>query len=231
VDVPGVGRNLHDHPGIPVMWSSEKEIAPPRAQFAETTLLLRHPPESNGRTISIGFHHIALLPTEPGPPPHGATALIGLYEPYSRGSLTLNPADPDGAPIIDPGYFTDGRDAAALAAAVGIARTIGEQTALKSYGLTELIPGPDVQGLEALEGFVRNNAISYGHPVGTCALGTTDLSVVDADLRVRGTNNLRIADASVIPVIPGIAPSATIQMVGWRAAELILAEPSVPDRV
>jgi len=53
----------------------------------------------------------------------------------------LNPADPDGAPIIDPEYFTDDRDVAALAAAVGTARTIGEQPALRSYGLNEFIPG------------------------------------------------------------------------------------------
>ena len=222
-DVPGVGRNLHDHPAIPVMWSTREEIAPPRAQFAETVLLLRHAREANGQTVSIAFHHIALLPPEAGPPPNGATALIGLYEPHSRGSLTLNPADPDGAPIIDPGYLTDDRDAAALAAAVGIARTIGEQPSLRSYGLTEFTPGAGVENLSDLEKFVRNNAISYGHPVGTCAMGTTALSVVDAGLRVRGLSNLRIADASVIPVIPGIAPSATIQMVGWRAAELMLA--------
>jgi len=224
LDLPGVGRNLHDHPSIPVMWSSKEEIAPPRHQFAETVLLLRHAPEAHGQTINIAFHHIALLPPEARPPAHGATALIGLYEPHSRGSLTLNPADPDGQPLIDPGHLTDERDVAALAAAVGVARNIGEQPSLTSYGLTEFLPGPDLEGKDALEEFVRQNATTYAHPVGTCAMGIGDLSVVDAALKVHGTSNLRIADASVIPTIPGAAPSATVQMIGWRAAELILAE-------
>lgn len=167
--------------------------------------------------------HTAFLPPEAGPPANGATALIGLYEPRGRGSLTLDPADPEGPPLIDPGYLTGEGDVAALAAAVNIARDIGGQPALRPYGLTELVPGPEARSSGALEGFIRQAAATYAHPVGTCALGTTGLSVVDAALRVRGTSNLRIADASIIPAIPGVAPSAAVQMIGWRAAELILA--------
>jgi choline dehydrogenase len=231
LDLPGVGRNLHDHPSIPVVWSSEKPVAPPRNQMGETTLLLRRTPEANGQTISVSFTHVAALPPDVVLSPHGATAFIGLYEPHSRGSLTLNPGDPAGAPLIDPGYFTDKRDVTALAAAVNIARTIAKQSALAPYGLTELVPGTDVRSAEALEEFVRNTATTYGHPVGTCAMGTHELSVVDPDLRVRGTSNLRIADASVIPTIPGVAPSATVQLIGWRAAEMILAERTKPASV
>jgi choline dehydrogenase len=222
LDLPGVGRNLHDHPAIPVIWASEKQIDPPRNQFAETVLLLPHTPEANGQTISVAFHHIAALPPDANPPANGATALVGLYEVHSRGSLRLNPADPAGPPLIDPGYFTDGRDAAALAAAIEIARNVGRQPSLKPYELVEIVPGPHVQGQEALEGFVRNASISYAHPVGTCAMGTSADSVVDHELAVRGVSNLRIADASAIPTIPGVAPSVAIQLIGWRAAELIL---------
>jgi choline dehydrogenase len=65
--------------------------------------------------------------------------------------------------------------------------------------------------------------MSYGHPVGTCALGTGPSAVVDPSLRVRGIHNLRVADASVLPRIPAVAPSVTVQMIGWRAAELLLS--------
>ena len=223
LDLPGVGRNLHDHPAVPVIWSSEAEVDPPENQFAETALLLRHAPEANGQTMSIAFHHIAVLPPEASPPANGATALVGLYEVHSRGTLTLDPFNLDGPPLIDPAYFTDDRDVAALAAAIRVARNVGQQPGLSAYGLTELVPGSEVQSQEALEDFVRNASISYAHPVGTCAMGSSEESVVDADLKVRGTSNLRIADASIIPTIPGVAPSVTIQMIGWRAAELIQA--------
>lgn len=235
LDVPGVGRNLQDHPAIPVMWSSKTPIAPPRNQFAETTLLLRNEPRTGGQTISMAFHHVALLPPEAGPPPHGATALIGLYEPHSRGAIRLNPDDADGPPLIDPGYLSDARDVVALAAGVALARTIAQQSALRRYGLEEFLPGPAVEDAEDAQEFVRQNASTYGHLASTCALGTSHLSVVDARLRVSGTTNLRIADASVIPRIPAVAISATVQMIGWRAAEMILADIDehvpVPDRV
>ncbi len=224
VDLPGVGRNLHDHPSIPVMWSTEEEIAPPQHQFAETALLLRHAEETHGQTVSVAFHHIALLPPEAGPPANAATALVGLYEPRSRGSLTLDPADPDKQPLIDLGLFTDNRDVVALAAGIELVRRIGEQPSLERYGLTEFLPGPDVDDRDSLEEFVRATAGTYQHLVGTCAIGSGELSVVDFKLCVRSIDNLRIADASVIPTIPGAAPSATIQMIGWRAAELILAD-------
>lgn len=224
LDLPGVGANLHDHPSIPVIWSSEVPIAAPRHQFTETTLLLRHAPEAHDRTISIAFTHIAMLPPGAGAPPHGATALIGLYEPRSRGLLSLNHTDPNGPPLIDPGFFTEPGDVDALVAAIKIARNLGGQPALKSFGLTELVPGTELASDESLGDWVRNNASTYAHPVGTCAMGSAEFSVVDPTLKVRGATNLRIADASIIPVIPGTAPSVTAQMIGWRAAEFILAE-------
>ena len=224
VDLPAVGRNLHDHPSLAVIWSTEKVVAPPRHQFAETALLLRHARQTHGQTVSFAFHHLAMLPVEASPPSNGATTLIGLYEPFSRGSLTLDPDDPDAPPLIDPGYLTDERDVRALAAAVEVARDVAAQAALEEYELVELSPGPGVQGTEMLQEFVRLHVGTYGHPVGTCAMGDGDDGVVDRRLRLRGLANVRIADASVIPAIPGVAPSATVQMIGWRAAEFILAE-------
>ena len=224
VDLPGVGRNLHDHPSLAVVWSTEKVVPPPRHQFTETGLLLRHARQTHGQTVSFAFHHLAMLPIEESRPSNGATTLIGLYEPFSRGSLTLDPDGPDAPPLIDPGYLTDERDLRALAAAVDMAREIAAQPALEGYELIELTPGPDVQGTEMLQEFVRLRLGTYAHPVGTCAMGDGDAGVVDRRLRLRGLENVRIADASVIPTIPGVAPSATIQMIGWRAADFILAE-------
>ncbi|BCJ50385.1 choline dehydrogenase [Actinoplanes sp. NBRC 14428] len=232
LDLPGVGRNLQDHPSFPVVWSSRRPVAGPANQFAESGLYLRGDRWAGGRTISVAFHHLALTP--PGAPAvtHGATALIGLYEPRSRGRLTLDPADPWGPPLIDPRYFDDEGDLAALAAAVPLVREIAAQPALAGFGLVELGPGEAVREPATIEAAIRTGSLSYAHHCGTCAMGPG--GVVDQELRVTGVANLRVADASVMPRIPQVAPSATIQMVGWRAAELLrdtlrpTARPSLP---
>lgn len=221
IDVPGVGRSLQDHPSFPVVWSSERAVPGPANQFAESALYLRGDQWAGGRTISVAFHHLALTP--PGAPPiaDGATALIGLYQPRSRGRITLDPDDPWGAPLIDPQYFADDGDLAALAAAVPLVREIATQPALADYGLDELGPAATAHDQPALEAAVRTGSLSYAHHSGTCSMGPG--GVVDQELRVAGVANLRVADASVMPSIPQVAPSATIQMIGWRAADLLSA--------
>ena len=223
VDLPGVGFGLQDHPSVPLVWSSRRPGEPPRHQFAETQLRVRSE-ETAGRLLSIAFHHLAMIPPEAAADGSGATALVGLYEPASRGRLTLDPSGPDGPPLIDPGYLTDGRDLDALVAGIGVTREVAAQPALADWGLVETLPGPDADRPDALREYVRQMVMSYGHPVGTCALGTGPAAVVDPSLRVRGVRNLRIADASVLPRIPTVAPSVTAQLVGWRAAELLVSD-------
>lgn len=222
VDLPGVGGGLQDHPSVPVVWSAERPGEPPRHQFAESQLRVRSPVTS-GRLLSIAFHHLAMFPPEVAASGAGATALVGLYEPTSRGRLTLDPAAPDGPPLIDPGYLSNAGDLDALVAGVGLTRAVAAQPALGDWGLEEVLPGPEARDPDALRDFARQALMSYGHPVGTCALGNGPAAVVDSSLRVRGTQNLRVADASVLPRIPSVAPSVTVQLIGWRAAELLTA--------
>jgi choline dehydrogenase len=225
LDVPQVGRNLHDHPALPIVWSTTRRLDPPTRQFAETCLYLPHEDRVGGRTVSIAFHHVALTPAGVEPLENGATALIGLYEPCSRGTLTLDPTNIDGPPRIDPCYLSDERDVDALAAAVAIVREVADQPALASYDLQEVLPGPAVGDPDELRHVVRQHTISYAHHAGTCAMQTAaSPGVVDDRLRVHGTVNLRVADASVIPTLPQVAPSALIQLIGWRSAELLAAD-------
>ncbi len=84
-----------------------------------------------------------------------------------------------------------------------------------------MAPGPDVTEEEALRAYVKASFISYYHPVGTCAMGNSELSVVDSTLRVRGIDGLRVADASVMPSIPSNNTNATVYAIAERAAELI----------
>ena len=219
LDLAGVGANLHDHPLLPVVWSVDRPLGPPAAQMFESQLVLRDE-SAAGAHLAIGFGHIPFLPPGSPAPEHGATALIGLYGPRSRGSLRLDPAAPQDAPLIDPGFLSDDRDVAALKKGIDIVRTIAKQNAVHAFGLQEIVPGA---GVDDVDGFVRQATGSFFHPVGTCALGDGPAAVVDRDLVVRGATNLRVADASVIPRIPAVATSATAQLIGWRLAELMEA--------
>ncbi|QJY46079.1 GMC family oxidoreductase [Pseudonocardia broussonetiae] len=211
-DLRGVGRNLHDHPLVPVVWRCEQPVEPPTAQFFESQLVLRHDPRSPG-ALAIAFGHIPF-----GAPDveHGASALIGLYGPHSRGSLRLDPDDPDGALLIDPALLADDRDLAAARRGVEVVREVATRSALAPFGLTEL--APLAEGAD-LDGAIAQLTGSFMHPVGTCALGDGPDAVVGRDLLVRGFANLRVADASVIPRIPSVATSVSAQLIGWRLAE------------
>jgi choline dehydrogenase len=88
----------------------------------------------------------------------------------------------------------------------------------------EIVPGPDVDGPEALRGFVTAAADSYHHQSGSCKMGTDDMAVVDPDLKVRGVEGLRIADASVMPAVPSGNCHAAIVMIAERLSDMLKAQ-------
>jgi choline dehydrogenase len=144
-----------------------------------------------------------------------------VLHPHSRGSVRLASADPATAPLIDPNFFGDDRDLVTMLTALGIARKIGSSPALDKWRNQEALPGPDVHDENELRDYLRRDADSYYHPVGTCRIGTAPAAVVDPQLRVHGIDGLRVADASVIPSIPGANPNATVLAIAERAATLI----------
>ena len=99
---------------------------------------------------------------------------------------------------------------------------------MRSVVRREIFPGPGVQGDDDLEADLRSRVELLYHPVGTCRMGTDEGAVVDEHLRVRGVDGLRIADASIIPVIPGGNTNAPVIMIGERAADLIRGRAGVP---
>jgi choline dehydrogenase len=219
--LPGVGQNLQDHPTAKVCWVTPEPLPASRYNHGETYAALRS--DLAGEVPDLHLFPI-LLPLPPAagfePPAAGFLLVAGAMTPDSRGSVRL--AAPDGPPLIDPGFLTDeaGRDLDRLAAGL---RLIREATADASLGrAVELYPGPEVRTDAALRDYIRRTVDSYYHPVGTCRMGTDDGAVVDPDLRVRGVAGLRVADASVMPLIPNAHPHATVLAVAERAATLIM---------
>jgi len=155
----------------------------------------------------------------PGPDiGHGYTITVSLMSPFSRGTVRLASTTPGAHPIIDPAYYTDQRDLHIVMVGLDIARKIGAAPALAPWRHSEALPGPDVPNLRS---YVRTNLRSYSHYGGTCAIGGDGRSVVDTTLHVHGTSNLRVADASVMPMPVSANTNATVFAIAERAAEII----------
>ncbi|HEY0825124.1 MAG TPA: GMC oxidoreductase, partial [Ramlibacter sp.] len=152
---------------------------------------------------------------------HGYSCHVCLLRPKSRGSLTLGSADPLAAPRIDPNFLADPDDVSRLVRGFKVMRHILEQPALAGLRGRELAASAGARDDASIEAFIRNHADTIYHPVGTCRMGNGPMDVVDAQLRVRGIEALRVVDASIMPSIVGGNTNAPVIMVAEKAADLI----------
>jgi choline dehydrogenase len=129
----------------------------------------------------------------------------------------LASTDPSDKPLVNPNYLGVQSDADRLIQAVQLSREIFATSAFKPWVQEELLPGPDVADADLLA-FVRSRADSYHHQAGSCRMGLDALAVVDPQLRVHGVENLRIADASVMPAVPSGNCHTGIVMIAERCA-------------
>lgn len=149
------------------------------------------------------------------------TVLSTLIYPKSRGTLRLASADPTASPLIDFQYLADPSDLEVLAEGSEMVREIFAGAAFGNTIKKELHPGASLKGQE-LRDAILNRATSVYHGVGTCRMGTDELSVVTPDLKVRGVEGLRVCDASIMPSITGGNTNAPAIMIGERGADFVL---------
>jgi choline dehydrogenase len=152
--------------------------------------------------------------------PYASEAVAGLVAPKSRGRVTLQSADPQDRPILDAAFLSHPDDVAALATGIELCRELGNSPQMRPFAKREVAPGRALSPSE-LTGFVRNGATTYFHEAGTCRMGRDPAAVVDPELRVNGVRNLRVADASIMPRIPGVATMATCVLIGARMSEIL----------
>lgn len=224
LNLPGVGRNLHDHLRWSIAYESSKPIAPEddavQADRYDQVLVGGFERSASDRPApDIQYGITAGL--GPDRPTDGYMITVLPLRPTSTGRLTLQSTDPYDAPLCDPAYLTTEKDVDDAVACVRAAREIGRTDVLSEYRTAEEWPGSDVQTDEDIAEFVRETAVSGYHPVGTCKMGDDEMAVIDDDLRVHGMEGLRVIDASIMPKVTSGNTNGPTIVIAEKGADLV----------
>ncbi len=150
------------------------------------------------------------------------TVLPSIVHPQARGTITLRSADVDDQPVIRHQLVSHPDDISMMITAARAVREIMDAPAMKGFVRREVLPGPKVQTEDEWVEYLHTFAFRGEHPCGTAKMGTDDLAVVDPQLRVRGVENLRVMDASVMPTVTSGNTNAPSIMIGEKGADLVL---------
>jgi len=222
VDLPGVGANLQDHLQLPVVYRSKIE-RPMTTALTGNVLFVRTREERKSASPDLQLNFSPSLPAPLSKMLNfGGPVVIFLpilVQPDSTGTVKLRSANPLDPPLVNPNYLQQAADARVLTRAVSLIRQLAQTSAFRDLNGGEIFPG---EGAE-LESFARAQCSTLWHPAGTCQMGEGHDAVVDPELRVRGVDGLRVADASVMPRIPSGNTQAGCFMIGEKLADMILA--------
>jgi choline dehydrogenase len=219
--LPGVGRNMHDHVALALVWEATDAPLPQIARSSAVAFWKTDPAldAPNFYTYGIGIPFLTPENAAKYPPPPAAWTLFTGMRPASRGSIHLTGANRSDSLRIEANYLAEPSDLEDLKLGVQRAREIGNAAALRPYAKPEHAPA-NLTGL-ALEEYIRNGLVTFWHQSGTAKMGRDAMSVVDSELKVYGVDGLRIADASILPRVTTGNTMAPCAIIGERAAELL----------
>lgn len=253
MDLPGVGENLHDHLEIHVQHRSRQPVSlnrflrPDRMALAglewflfksgvvarnqaNVGAFLRSSEGASQPNIQFHFFPVYFNDWHVSSRDYGYRLGAGPMRPTSRGSVRLRSANPADPLAIDPNYLATEEDRAEIREGFKLARHTLAQAAFADFDAGEVDPGSDVSSDADIDAYVRRASGSAYHPVGTCRMGadTDPMAVTDADGRLRGIENLRVVDASIMPTIASSNLNAVVMMMAERLSDAILGSPPLP---
>jgi choline dehydrogenase len=223
--LPGVGRNLQDHPRFSCIWEYQHPL-PPRNNGAEATCFWKSDPSLDTPDLQAAQAEFPLPSAETAAafelPEFGWTWCGAVVRPKSRGHIRLTGPDPLDPVEIAANMLLHPDDLKAAIAGVQLCREIGNSAALGPFVKREVMPG-NLKGAE-LECFVRDATMSYWHQTCTAKMGRDAMSVVNGQLKVYGVEHLRIADGSIMPRVTTGNTMAPCVIIGERAADILKAQ-------
>jgi choline dehydrogenase len=251
VDLPGVGQNLQDHCGCPIVLRGNAASYGYFRQNRGWRLawnLLEYGLFGRGRLTSVGgeatsFHvgedgsgeatvQVWCVPTidyantgaDAVPAVNGLKLHVTLNRPRSVGTLALRSSNPADRPLVDPNYLSDPQDLVDIVQGLKTARSIAGAAPLSRVVSQELLPGPAIHDEAGLAAYVRRSARTDWHPTGTCRMGRSEdrMSVVSPVLKVFGVEGVRIIDASVMPNIVSANTNAPTMAIADRGLSLLI---------
>ena len=221
--LPGVGKNLQDHTAFDCVWEYRDDPPPMRNNGSEIVIFEQFSPASMGPDMFVWQAETPLSTpeniAEHGLPEKGWTLFSAIAHPKSRGRICLARADPDEHVRIHTAALSDPEDLLAARRCVALCREIGNAAPLRNFVKREVMPGK-LSGT-ALDDFIRRATRTFWHQCGTAKMGRDEHAVVDSHLRVYGIENLRIADASIMPRITTGNTMAPCVIIGEKAAEMV----------
>jgi choline dehydrogenase-like flavoprotein len=251
-DMPGVGAHLHDHFNTYLVWRCSQPITINDLAMSGARKLkagVQYALTRSGHLSNAGIYAGAFVKSDPRleqpdlqinmfgwsalerlrtgikPHPFSAFTLSPVHlRPEGRGWVRIKSPDPLAPPAIQFNFLASDYDFQALIYGTRFSRKIAAQPALRPFVVEEVIPGPAVQSDDQLVEEIRVRGVSNLHPVGTCRMGREVDSVVDPRLRVHGIAGLRVADASIMPQVPGGNTNAPSIMIGEKCAAMILED-------
>lgn len=252
LDLPGVGQNLQDHPSVIVMYHRREpgpfhrmmrydRIVPDLARTYLTgrgfsgdvpggitaflhSSLAREMPDMQYLFTAAPLAAWPYMKPFRKPFDDGFATRLVLTQPEARGTVSLASADPAKPPKIRQSFLAHDNDWKVLREGIDRARELAASPGMRPFVKAEISPGPDCTGREAIDAYIRKSMITVHHPAGTCRMGSAEdlRNVVAPDLRVHGTNGLRVVDASVMPDLPNGNINAAVLMIAEMAADIII---------